>query len=562
MYSSQHAATSSHHHSNSPSPPPTDSHDVSGSNDFSAFTANLVSIAAEASNVEDDVSVNLDHHHSAHHSDVDVTLDNIHQSIENLVNEGRTDASPSKQFRQLQQQFARHSGELSSTDIEQTTNALMEMAQSSLAHQSSLHSPTILSTGGSSSVSNTHAHQLEKSATGLGRLEGPESSAASRTKSQLKNDEGKFKKSCQFCGKIFSHPGSLGRHLDLKRGTRLHPASEIDLIRADVKRRGDAVEIKTRRAKRAKVYNSREDVKERARIRRKLKERGDRAHAAASRNFIKRIGLPSLPPHPSFAYVVLYFLSPSQWPHDPPTTQTYAHLEQALQPLRSIDIHMFNDYVNKVNVAFEQWSVMNKQSKMEIWAREQRRVAEAALGSLSLYDLGSREIWLKIEEERILNLLNLEADEKEDGEERGIHTSKSLNDSEQEDGEEGRDSLDATSEKVLHPNSAHHILLPKQEPAESQSRINTDQTQGLSEHPSHGLEDSTNVLDPAITKHPSSTAHHNLLKDPNHLNEVADSQSQSEGALENLISGHATTVPRLNSVHVVHGPASYERPLI
>lgn len=549
MYSSQHSAPTSHRHSSSSSPPTADSHVVTGPADFTAFTANLVSIAAEASNVEDEVSVNLDHHHRSHHSDVDVALDNIHQSIESLVNEGRTEGSPSKQFRQLQQQFERHSGDLSTTDIEQTTNALMQMAQSSLAHESSLHSPSILSTGTSPAVSQ------EKSTTVLGLLK--DSSSDTRSKLGVKGLDGKIKKECQFCGKTFSHPGSLGRHLDLKRGTRLHPASEIDLIRADVKRRGDAVEIKTRRAKRAKVYNSREDVKERARLRRKLKERGDRARATASHNFIERIGLPSLPPHPSFAYVVLYFLSPSQWPHDPPTTQTYAHLEQALQPLRSIDTQMFNDYVNKVNVAFEQWSVMNKQSKMEIWAREQRRVAEAALGSLSLYDLGSREIWLKIEEERILNLLNLEAEEHGNDEEMGIHTSKSINDSEQED-RDREDSLTASSEKVIQPNSTHHMLLPKEEPTDGETELDNNREQQISEHSSHDLDDSNNVLDPAITKHPSSTAHHKLLKDSLPSGNGTDSQLSSEGGLGNLIRGSVSRDP----VHMVQGSASYARSLM
>lgn len=451
MYNPHSSAPSSHHHSNSASPP-NDNHSVTGSNDFSAFTANLVSIAAEASNVEDDVSVNLNHHRQ-HHPDVDVTL--IHQSIEQLVNEGRSNESTSKEFRHLQQQFARHNGDLSTTDIEQTTDALMQMAQSSLTHQNPLHSPST-STDGS-----------RRESSHLGKLVTLEDG---ELKQDLKDKDSKLRKSCQFCGKSFSHRGSLGRHLDLKRGTRLHPAAEIDIIRADVKRRGDQVEIKSRRAKRARLYNSREDVKIRARNRRKSKELSDRAHSLARENFIKRIGLPSLPPHPSFAYVVLYFLPPDQWPHDPPTTQTYTHLETALQPLRIIDIKMFNDYVNKVNVAFEQWSVMNKQSRMEIWAREQRRVAEAALGRLSLYDLGSREIWLKVEAERITNELRLQAKEEGDANQTG----KSMNGSENE--QERQESLDSPSERI-----SQHNLLPKAETELQQDQSEDDDFQAVEE---------------------------------------------------------------------------------
>lgn len=231
---------------------------------------------------------------------------------------------------------------------------------------------------------------------------------------------------CQFCGHVFSHPGSLGRHLDLKRGTRLHPSDQIDLIRKNVKRRGDVVEVKARRAKRARVYNSREDVRERSRLRRRQKEREEKARIKANEAFIESIGKPTLPPHPSFAYLVLFFLPPTQWPHDPPTSQTLGLLKRTLEGFFSqaeegetLDIsepqpeprddsqlnisnNLFEEYTNKVNVAFEQWRLMNKASKMTIWAREQRRIAEAALGSLSLYDLGTRDKWIDKEKRRLI----------------------------------------------------------------------------------------------------------------------------------------------------------------
>lgn len=227
------------------------------------------------------------------------------------------------------------------------------------------------------------------------------------------------KKTCPFCGRTFSHPGSLGRHLDLKRGTRLHPAPRVDMIRGDVKRRGDAVEIRARRARRAKMYNAREDVKQRARMRRKAKERSDRARDIARSRFIQRIGQPVLPPHPSFAYLVLYFLSPAQWPHDPPTKQTYEQVDRALGPLAAVDPEC-STYRSKLEVAFEQWSVMNMQTKLDIWAREQRRAAEAALGTLTLYDLGARDAWLALEEDKIVRIMGEDRDEgkEEDVEER------------------------------------------------------------------------------------------------------------------------------------------------
>ncbi|KAK9478986.1 hypothetical protein V1514DRAFT_329602 [Lipomyces japonicus] len=217
-------------------------------------------------------------------------------------------------------------------------------------------------------------------------------------------DEIDPKKTCIFCHKTFSHPGSLGRHLDLKRGTRLHPAEQVDQLRGDVKRRGDIIEIKARRAKRAKEYNARDDVKDRAKSRRKEKERSGRARDEAKINFLNRLGLPALPPHPSFPYMVLYFLPPSQWPHDPPTQETYNQLTLILDSNMHMDDDRFADWSTKAKVAYENWSQHPRNKKIEVWNREQRSVAEAALGTLTLYDLGRREEWLNDEERRIITM--------------------------------------------------------------------------------------------------------------------------------------------------------------
>uniref|UniRef100_A0A060T5J3 ARAD1B12100p n=1 Tax=Blastobotrys adeninivorans TaxID=409370 RepID=A0A060T5J3_BLAAD len=205
-----------------------------------------------------------------------------------------------------------------------------------------------------------------------------------------------LRKTCPFCLRSFSHPGSLGRHLDLKRGTRVHPAPKVDLIRRDVKRRGDVVEIKTRRAQRAKEYNSREDVKERAKARRRAKERSDRARELARIHFINRLSAPSLPPHPSFALVVLYFLPTTHWPHDPPTGETYELLMSTIDPQDPVR--------SKVDAAFEQWRHMDMDTRQGVWIREQRTVAELAVGTqMTLRALGNRDEWLAAEEARILS---------------------------------------------------------------------------------------------------------------------------------------------------------------
>lgn len=44
-------------------------------------------------------------------------------------------------------------------------------------------------------------------------------------------------KTCQFCNKQFAHKGSLGRHLDFKKGDPWHPIDQVNLIRINTSRR-------------------------------------------------------------------------------------------------------------------------------------------------------------------------------------------------------------------------------------------------------------------------------------------------------------------------------------
>jgi hypothetical protein len=218
------------------------------------------------------------------------------------------------------------------------------------------------------------------------------------------------KKSCPFCGRTFSHPGSLGRHLDLKRGTRLHPAARVDQIRGNVKRRGDAAEIKQRRAQRAKLYNAREDVKRRAKLRRKEKERGDKANAEARLRFIQQLGFPNLPLHASFAFFVLYFLPSSQWPDSLPGRDSFDQVAETIDQVEQIT-SVNSLYRSRLEAAYDRWTVMNVQDKQDTWTKELRRALEMTLGSFTVHDIGTRDTWLAEEEERVVRSIDEEKEE-------------------------------------------------------------------------------------------------------------------------------------------------------
>lgn len=213
------------------------------------------------------------------------------------------------------------------------------------------------------------------------------------------------KKMCPFCQRTFSHPGSMGRHLDLKKGTKLHPADLIERMRADVKRRGDAEKVKERRRVRARIYNAREEVRERSKAKRRVREKINRAKKSALKKFTTRLGKPQLQPHPTFPRLVLYFLSPEQWPHDPPTLETYRLLcgflnSKFLDGKQGEDVRFYDDIMQKVHTASENWLTLSDAAKQDTWIRELRRAAEDSLSNISLYDLSNRDEWIVDEARR------------------------------------------------------------------------------------------------------------------------------------------------------------------
>ncbi|KAH3664151.1 hypothetical protein OGAPHI_004865 [Ogataea philodendri] len=209
------------------------------------------------------------------------------------------------------------------------------------------------------------------------------------------------KKMCRFCGKTFAHPGSLGRHLDNRKGSPMHPADQIEKIRSNVARRGNPEEVKARRAERARIYNRREYVKLRNRERRRTQSKIYRVKENTQLQFYKGLSTPTLAPHPSFPRMVLFFLPPSEWPHDPPTIQTYETLSAKLET--NIDLGSklviltpglgIGSYKEKLKTAYDNWMTLSNEAKKKMWVREQRLCAQDTLGKLTLFDFAVREKW-------------------------------------------------------------------------------------------------------------------------------------------------------------------------
>lgn len=297
------------------------------------------------------------------------------------------------------------------------------------------------------------------------------------------------KKTCPFCQRTFSHPGSMGRHLDLKKGTKLHPAELIEKMRADVKRRGDVEQVKQRKRIRAQKYNAREDVRERSKAKRRVREKINRARKSALNKFILRLGKPQLQPHPTFPRLVLYFLSPNQWPHDPPTLETYRLLCGFLNTIfldgkQGEDVRFYDEIMQKVHTASENWLTLSDAAKQETWIRELRRAAEDSLTNISLYDLSNREEWITEEAHRTIEANPKDGSDSNSDDEQEQEDNPSLKEGSQNEGNNSnnetyynQEELAAVAEAVVNNSNQHHNHNHSQEehitPREEPSRISS-----------------------------------------------------------------------------------------
>lgn len=220
-------------------------------------------------------------------------------------------------------------------------------------------------------------------------------------KSETPSDNSK--RECRFCGKTFQHAGSLGRHLDNQKGNELHPLEEVEKIRSNVARRGDPEAIKARRLQRSKEYNRREYVKEKNRLRRKFTSKLSRVKESYQMKFYRKINHPTLPTHPSFPRMVLFFLPPNAWPHDPPTAQTFKTLVMWLESNQEVQLRIphltksstVQNHLEKLTIGFENWQTLSTEDKKDMWIREQRAVFQQLLGDLSIFDFAIRDNWAK-----------------------------------------------------------------------------------------------------------------------------------------------------------------------
>lgn len=153
---------------------------------------------------------------------------------------------------------------------------------------------------------------------------------------------------CKFCNKTFLYPGSLGRHLDRKKGTPGHPTEAIDAIRRNVRRVGDLEMSKVRARERQRRYRTKEHVKEKLKEQRKIRYRLNKTgRETVSSPFDFNVSYPAF---------ILKNLEPAKWPELLPTEETFQELAARM---------MSDEEVSKLTAIHEEWRALTEIEKYQ-----------------------------------------------------------------------------------------------------------------------------------------------------------------------------------------------------
>lgn len=199
------------------------------------------------------------------------------------------------------------------------------------------------------------------------------------------------KRYCKFCKKHFSHQGSYGRHLDLKKGDDLHPIEEIAKIRSKVVRRNgflDNERLEARKSKKkvaSRIYNKRENVKEKNKIRRKLRDREIKAKLLTNEWYLNQLGSGSPKLGLStFAKLVCLYIPVKSWPFGSPPG------EEMFENLIAVSANHSNTLLEEVKDSYSVWQSYSFEKRRDLWFSEQKKTLEETLGNFTLIDLQQR----------------------------------------------------------------------------------------------------------------------------------------------------------------------------
>lgn len=193
---------------------------------------------------------------------------------------------------------------------------------------------------------------------------------------------------CQFCKKTFASKSTYGRHLDSKRQDPLHPASEVDLIRKNVVRRGENSKLdplrqlraKSARKKASSIYNSKPDVKERNKRRRRERDVGIKAKLHAHTWYLGKLSYEKQIAAKTFLEMVALYLPPENWP-------AHGEIPGETEFLKIVGL-VSGEVSGALFAAWDQWKKYEG-NREEKWRQESMKIMREVLGSTSLHEIGN-----------------------------------------------------------------------------------------------------------------------------------------------------------------------------
>ena len=223
-------------------------------------------------------------------------------------------------------------------------------------------------------------------------------------------------KECQFCQKLFSHKGSLIRHLDKKKGDPLHPPDQISALRSSQLRRRSVDNVgqlsstgmelsnsmnKTIRKRRVSKKSmarsqmssdSASGQKEKSKLRRKLRDRRIKAKILTNEWFLEQFTKQTMPDArqnvnaATFCHFVAFYLPLKNWPSLASSQPNALSFEQVLTQLQR---RSHDNLFSTLEQSFQLYQQLNVSQQRKAWLTEIQQCLLSSISEFSLCDLNS-----------------------------------------------------------------------------------------------------------------------------------------------------------------------------
>lgn len=156
-------------------------------------------------------------------------------------------------------------------------------------------------------------------------------------------------------------------------------------------------ELEARRQQVSRAYNSKLDVKEKNKLRRKKRDQRISARLKATDWYLSKLASTLNGDAVTFPAIVAAHLPPKYWPRDglAPGQEQMDRLLRRIEDVLNLDL-------NRLYSVFSQWRWLSVEEQMESWKKEAWLAVREHLGSTSLWEISSAKELVDKKQEEIL----------------------------------------------------------------------------------------------------------------------------------------------------------------